>query len=111
MTLGGTAKRLVPVALIGGVLLAAQLLTGPRAHATCSDGQQEDSTTGMCWSQSGSGAGFYPSGADSCLPGRVGNCVGQLRSNPLENPGPQTNAGPLNPAIAGENAWLPSSRR
>lgn len=111
MPSGIKAQRAVPMTIVCGVLLAVLLITAPAADATCSQGQQEDPTTGMCWSQSGSGTSYYSSGADSCLPGRVGNCVGQLRPNPLENPGPQTDAGPPNPADAGENAWLPSNRR
>lgn len=105
------AGRATAATAFPAFLLAAQLITAAPSNATCPQGQQEDSVTGMCWSQSSGGVGYYPSSADSCLPGQVGGCVGQLRPNPLQNPGPQTNAGPLSPAVAGENAWLPSNRR
>jgi hypothetical protein len=102
--------RMLTVAMAGGLVMAAQLLVAARAHADCPEGQQQDPNTRMCWSQSSQGGGYY-SGGGPCQPGQVGDCVGQLRPNPLQNPGPQTEAGPPDPATAGENAWLPSNRR
>ena len=106
--------RALPMGTIAGFLTAAQLCVAAPAHATCPEGQQEDPTTRMCWSQDAQGSSFssggFSSGTNPCLPGRLGNCVGQLLPNALQNPGPQIKAGPPDPATAGANAWLPSKR-
>jgi hypothetical protein len=65
---------------IGGLLISAQLLTAPAAHA-CPEGQLEDTVTGMCWSQSGQGQAYGGPGDGPCLPGRLGNCVGTLQKS------------------------------
>lgn len=63
---------------VGGLLMSAQLLTAPTAHA-CSEGQLQDTVTGMCWSQSGQGQSYGVSGEGPCLPGRLGSCLGTLQ--------------------------------
>lgn len=66
---------------VGGLLMSAPLFTAPLAYG-CPEGQQEDTVTRMCWSQSGAGDTFGVSGDGPCLPGRLGNCLGKLRSSP-----------------------------
>lgn len=107
MTIASITYRALSAAAVGGLLMAAQLLIAAPAQATCPEGQQEDPSTRMCWSQSAQGTGF-PSGDSTCVPGRVGDCVGQLRPNPLQPALPQTTAGPLNPDI--NDIWVPSNQ-
>jgi hypothetical protein len=80
-------------AAFGGLLMSAQLLTAPPAHA-CAAGQLEDEVTGMCWSQSGQGESYGGPSDGPCLPGRLGSCLGTL-----QKASPQTPSGGPNPAV------------
>lgn len=73
----GAPATVLPVA-VGGLLISAQLLTAPSAHA-CPEGQLEDSVTRICWSQNGQGEQYGGPGDGPCLPGRLGSCVGTLQ--------------------------------
>lgn len=74
--------------IIGGLLISAQLVTAPSAHA-CPEGQLEDTVTRMCWSQNGQGQAYGGPGDGPCLPGRLGNCIGTLQN---ASPSPGGNA-------------------
>lgn len=107
MSIGSITYRLVSAGTVAGLLMAAELLITVPAHASCPEGQQEDPSTRMCWSQSAQGTAFS-SGDAPCLPGRVGDCVGQLRPNPLQPSVPQIDAGPVSPDI--NDIWVPSNQ-
>lgn len=77
-----TVPAVLLAATFGG-LMSTQLFTSPPAQA-CPDGQQEDPLTRMCWSQNSQGI----SSGGPCTPGQIGNCIGRIRPNPLQNPGP-----------------------
>ncbi|MCB0924539.1 MAG: hypothetical protein KDB50_08390 [Mycobacterium sp.] len=78
MATAHTAPTVLSAVAFGGMLMSAQLLTAPLAHA-CTEGQLQDTVTGMCWSQSGQGQSYGGPGEGPCLPGRLGVCVGTLQ--------------------------------
>lgn len=80
-----TVTTLTAVAV---VVMGVQVAAASPAQASCPEGQLEDPTTRMCWSQDGEGSAFYTSDGGPCIPGQVGNCVGQIRASPLEDPVP-----------------------
>lgn len=82
MTIRFTASRLLMAAICGGALLSAPMVTAPPAHAACNAGQIPDPVTGICWSQSATNLGISGTGG-SCLPGRLGLCLGALQSSQL----------------------------
>lgn len=85
-----TVTRTLTTVLAGALLTAAQLVAASPAHAVCPAGQLEDPNTRICWSQAGSGSAFYTSDGSPCVPGQVGNCVGQINAT---GPGPGPDAG------------------
>ncbi|MDA2990056.1 MAG: hypothetical protein O3B27_00615 [Actinomycetota bacterium] len=82
MTIRFTASRLLMAAICGGALLSAPMVTAPPAHAACNAGQIADPVTGICWSQSSTNLGISGTGG-TCLPGRLGLCLGALQSSQL----------------------------
>ena len=69
-------------AICGGALLSAPMVTAPPAHAACNAGQIPDPVTGICWSQSATNLGISGTGG-TCLPGRLGLCLGALQNSQL----------------------------
>ena len=82
MTIRFTASRLLMAAICGVALLSAPMVTAPPAHAACNAGQIPDPVTGICWSQSATNLGISGTGG-SCLPGRLGLCLGALQNSQL----------------------------
>lgn len=84
----GTLTAMAASALLAAVQLAA----ASPAHAVCPPGQLEDPNTRICWSQAGTGGAFYTADGGSCTPGRVGDCVGQIKATgpPVTWPGQPT---------------------
>jgi hypothetical protein len=82
MTIRFTASRLLMAAICGGALLSAPMVTAPPAHAACNAGQIPDPVTGICWSQSATNLGISGTGG-TCLPGRLGLCLGALQNSQL----------------------------
>lgn len=82
MTIRFTASRLLMAAICGGALLSAPMVTAPPAHAACNAGQIPDPVTGICWSQSATNLGISGTGG-TCLPGRLGMCLGALQNSQL----------------------------
>ena len=82
MTIRFTASRLLMGAICGGALLSAPMVTAPPAHAACNAGQIPDPVTGICWSQSATNLGISGTGG-TCLPGRLGLCLGALQNSQL----------------------------
>lgn len=70
------------VAAFGGLLGWSALVAAAPAHATCPEGQFEDSTTRMCWTQIAPQLSAGMSGEGPCLPGRLGNCFAYPNSSP-----------------------------
>ena len=82
MTIRFTASRLLMAAICGGALLSAPMVTAPPAHVACNAGQIPDPVTGICWSQSATNLGISGTGG-TCLPGRLGLCLGALQNSQL----------------------------
>ena len=82
MTIRFTASRLLMAAICGWALLSAPMVTAPPAHAACNAGQIPDPVTGICWSQSATNLGISGTGG-TCLPGRLGLCLGALQNSQL----------------------------
>ncbi len=73
-----TGRSVLLSVAVGGLLMSASLFTAPLAYG-CPEGEFEDTVTRMCWTQSGAGDNFGFSGDGPCLPGRLGNCLGELQ--------------------------------
>ena len=82
MTIRFTASSLLMAAICGGALLSAPMVTAPPANAACNAGQIPDPVTGICWSQSATNLGISGTGG-TCLPGRLGLCLGALQNSQL----------------------------
>lgn len=83
MKIGIKATGVALAAAYGGLLLSAQLVLAPPAHAACPGGQWADPITGLCWSQNAPSNSFGGSGNIPCLPGRLGLCLGALQNSPI----------------------------
>lgn len=100
MTIRITASRLLLASALGAALLAAPMVGAPPAHAACNAGQIPDPVTGVCWSQSATNLGITGTGG-TCLPGRLGLCLGALQNSQL----PGENLRPQAPAGANRVSW------
>ena len=96
--LGGIkASGLVLAMTLGGVLMATQIVTASTAQAACSG--MTDPVTGLCWSGSAAGSGISGTGG-TCLPGRLGLCLGALQNSQI----PGANL-PKNTGVGGLQSW------
>lgn len=88
--------RLLTVALCGGALAAAPVLTAPEAAAACPAGTVLDGRTGICWDATSTGSNVISGTGGVCLPGRLGLCMAGLQNSSLPgaNLQPQRPAGP-----------------
>jgi hypothetical protein len=83
----------------GGVSVSAFLGGSPTASATtCPGGTVQDPITGICWSSNQPNIG---AGNNSCLPGRLGLCLGALQNAPV--PGAALKPNP--PAGQAPSSW------
>jgi hypothetical protein len=82
MTIRITASGLALAAVCAAGLVSAPLLTAPPARAACNSNQVSDPITGVCWSPSQFGSGISGTGG-TCLPGRLGLCLGALQNSQL----------------------------
>lgn len=98
-TLGGIkASGLTLATTLGGILMAIQIGTASPAQAACSG--MTDPITGQCWTGSAAGSGISGTGG-TCLPGRLGLCLGALQNSQL--PGDNL---PTNTSItSGRESW------
>lgn len=81
MTLRST--RLLLAAVLGGALLMAPGIDVSVVHAApCPGNTIADPITGVCWSQSQGSIGITGTGG-TCLPGRLGLCLGALQNSQL----------------------------
>lgn len=95
MTIRFTATRLLVAAVLGGALVSAPMITAtPVDAAPCPGGAIADPVTGVCWSQS-QGVTITGTGG-TCMPGRLGLCLGALQNSqiPGANLPSNTGAGP-----------------
>ena len=74
---GRKASGLMLATTFGGILMATQIATAPTAQA-CSG--MTDPITGVCWTGSSSGSGISGTGG-TCMPGRLGLCLGGLANS------------------------------
>lgn len=100
MTIRSTASRLAMAAVVAGALAAAPLVSAPPAHAACSAGQVADPITGMCWAPSQFGGGISGTGG-TCLPGRLGLCLGALQNSQVPGANLPKNTG----VTSGRQTW------
>ncbi len=100
MTIRFTASRLLMAAACAGALLSAPVLTAPPAHAACNSNQVADPITGVCWSPSQFGSGVSGTGG-TCLPGRLGLCLGALQNSQIPGANLPTNTG----VSSGRQTW------
>lgn len=76
--LGGIkASGIMLATTLGSILVATQIATAPPAQA-CSG--MNDPITGVCWTGSSEGSGISGTGG-TCLPGRLGLCLGALQNS------------------------------
>jgi len=101
MTIRFTASRLLMAGVCAGALLSAPVLTAPPAPAApCSGNQVADPITGVCWSPSQFGSGISGTGG-TCLPGRLGLCLGALQNSQIPGANLPTNTG----VTSGRQTW------
>lgn len=100
MTFTSTAPRLLLAAVCAGALLSAPVLTAPPAHAACAPNQMVDPVTGVCWTGSQMGSGISGTGG-TCLPGRLGLCLGALANSQMPGANLPTNTG----VTSGRQTW------
>jgi len=95
MRIRSTVPRLLLAAVCGGALLSVPLITAPPA-AACSAGEVSDPVTGICWDATSTGSVTLTGTGGTCMPGRLGLCLGALQNSqiPGENLQPQPAAGP-----------------
>ena len=96
--LGGIkASGLMLATTFGGILMATQIVTAPPAQAVCAG--LTDPVTGICWTGSSAGGGISGTGG-TCLPGRLGLCLGALQNSQI----PGANL-PKNTGVGGLQSW------
>lgn len=96
--LGGIkACGLMLATTFGGILMAAQIVTASPAQAACNG--MTDPVTGLCWTGSAAGSGVSGTGG-TCLPGRLGLCLGALQNSQV----PGANL-PKNTGVGGLQSW------
>lgn len=101
MTIRTTAVRLAMAAVCAGALLTGPALVAPDASAEpCTAGQVNDPITGLCWNSSQMGTGISGTGG-TCLPGRLGLCLGALQNSQLPGDNLPTNTG----VTSGRRTW------
>lgn len=94
MTILITASRLSLAAVCAAALLAGPALGAPSAQATnCTPSQMVDPVTGLCWTASQMGQGISGTGG-TCLPGRLGLCLGALANSQIPGANLPTNTAP-----------------
>ena len=94
---GIKASGLMLAMTIGGIVMATQIVIASPAQAACSG--MTDPVTGMCWTGSEAGSGISGTGG-TCLPGRLGLCLGALQNSPV--PGATL---PKNTGVGGLQSW------
>ena len=95
MTIRFSASRLLTAAACGAALLSAPMLSAPIASAACTGGNVSDPITGVCWAPSQFGSGISGTGG-TCLPGRLGLCMGALANSQIPGANLPTNTLPSN---------------
>lgn len=81
MRIRSTVPRLLLAAVCSGALLYGPAAPSASA-APCAGGFISDPVTGVCWSQSKGSIGISGTGG-TCLPGRLGLCMGALANSQL----------------------------
>ena len=101
MTIRFTASRLMMAGVCTAALLSTPVLTAPPAQAApCTAGQVADPITGVCWNSTQMGTGISGTGG-TCLPGRLGLCLGALANSQLPGANLPTNTG----VTSGRQTW------
>lgn len=87
-------RGLLMASACAGMFVAVPLVGAPSAFAACPGGQVQDPITGLCWTSNSPGMG---SSYGTCLPGRLGLCLGALQNQPVPGAALST-APPAGPA-------------
>lgn len=100
MKIRSRVTNLLMASVWGGLFISASLgVSAPQAAATvCPGGTVADPITGICWSSNQPNLG---AGNNSCLPGRLGLCLGALQNAPV--PGELLKPNP--PAGPAPSSW------
>ncbi|MBU9765571.1 hypothetical protein FR943_17170 [Mycobacterium sp. TNTM28] len=101
------APELLLATLCSAVLASAVVTAAPSAHsAPCPGGAVLDPITGVCWSQNDPTNTLGRSGNNSCMPGRLGLCLGALQNTPTPGSALKTQppAGPA-PRSGPKGTW------
>lgn len=88
MTIGIKASGLMLATTFGGMVMATLIVTAPSAQAACSG--MTDPVTGLCWTGSSAGGGISGTGG-TCMPGRLGLCLGGLANSQIPGANLPTN--------------------
>ena len=94
---GKKASGFMLATTFGGILMATQIVIAPAAQAACNG--MTDPVTGVCWTGSLVGSGISGTGG-TCLPGRLGLCLGALQNSQM----PGANL-PKNTGVGGLQSW------
>jgi hypothetical protein len=89
MTIRSSASRLMAAAVLGGALMSIPMASPANADA-CTGGNVADPITGVCWAPSQFGSGISGTGG-TCLPGRLGLCLGALQNSQIPGANLPTN--------------------
>lgn len=68
------------------------MINAPIASAACTGGNVADPITGVCWAPSQFGSGISGTGG-TCLPGRLGLCLGALQNSQMPGANLPVNSG------------------
>ncbi|MEI7914028.1 MAG: hypothetical protein WCH82_04715 [Mycobacteriaceae bacterium] len=92
MRIRSTVPRLLLATVCGAAILYGPAApTAPIASAApCAGGFISDPVTGVCWSQSKGSIGISGTGG-TCLPGRLGLCLGALQNSQIPGANLPTN--------------------
>ena len=75
-------------------------MPSPADAAPCTGGNVADPITGVCWTPSQFGSGISGTGG-TCLPGRLGLCLGALQNSQMPGANLPTNTG----VTSGRQTW------
>lgn len=98
MTMRSTVSRLLVAGALGAAVVWTPMTVGPADAAPCPGGAIGDPITGVCWSQS-QGVSISGTGG-TCMPGRLGLCLGALQNSQI----PGANL-PKNTGVGSSDSW------
>lgn len=100
MTIRATAFRVLGGVVLGAAMWSTPVTAGTADAAPCTGGNVADPITGVCWAPSQFGSGISGTGG-TCLPGRLGLCLGALQNSQMPGANLPTNT----TAGSGRASW------